>query len=1178
MEKYSPTLIIGLGGLGSEVVEKIYRKFDAVHPSELERANVVFLCLDTDKNDINDRLKVMPAESVVKTSSDLSLSVGQYVDRISTRTTVGKWFDTKSRELNSMSLGDGAAQVRMASRLAMISAISEGKLSPIDNAITQLMATDPARKQGNDIRIHVITSLAGGTGAGTFLQTAYYLQNAMRQHGAMAPKVMGYFVLPDTLIEGTGTFSDSQKENVRSNAYACLKELVEFSKSDRDKGLSNIEFEYRLGQRDKSLPASRPYDTCFIMDFNGASGGNLQMLRRYMEQMASFVFLNVFGKTGGDFRKRAINDVRQRIASDATNIYASFGVSKLVYPVDDLFAYFAHQRVADNMSTTWCQIDRDIDERMQEYNDNVFHGIPDTQPDRGKEFKRLVEHYKESAGNIGAQFKQIFNSTQELNEDMTPRRPKSRTYTDEVKAFVERTVEKSKELNGLYDDCTTPQNDFTKRDNGDKDIAFVIRRERELDDYKRAVMAYVDGSKQWLTRECFLADHDADDYVSKTPAAHRYHLNTFILAKDDEMHPLAVRYFLYDVKERLKTILEGKEGLTEANKQLKKKIEEDYKDIFDVLETKNKKETASDRLRAAKQNSGGLKGLGNILTGQNPYKAAKENYESLSKQQAADIHQYATDKLLEEVYAGLLDQINRLIEESENFFVNLPAALQSLDSKRVDLFTRHNVGNADKSVEYVLASEECKKDIYDKVISHTKSPFFPPKMSGSIYRTMFNNVFNQINVAGFDTYKKKDKKLRKAEAIAANKSIIEECIAFQEETLRESNRTYADKNVMAALKEEAMRESFNNEEKAFEYMKEKFHHFRERAEIWGPDFIDTEVRFINSWGYNEECTATGTIDAEKADTLFGDIAVDTNPDNAASRLVSEYFSKYEIVRCNTATLLSIDKHFSKLISKERTGNTDETSGSYFTAYNDVITAMHRPGSKTFTPHLDRYWHLPAYMPNIGSSMADEKKKLFRALYGGLLLAKFKAVYDGGTTYWKYQEKTWRFIIDANGTRVNIGNSQEDALNNLFIKGLVNNPDIVEQVNEYVDRQWEEAREKWLGTARDETNELQKMKESDIVDRIVKFRFAIHTSFKKEQNWFTLLNSRRGLTLYDVVSDHKEFFFEDLMDRLIHIFGASTNTMKLCKFVLGKTGTKLHDDAMALFQNYVDRGHFEPKDE
>lgn len=1178
MEKFRPTLIIGLGGVGSSIVEGIYRKFEASHPSDLERANASFLCLDTDITDIQKRQAVMPKNCVIKTSSDLNITIGHYIERIKNKTTVEKWFDTSKRELMSMTLSDGAAQIRMASRLAMISAIDEGKLAPIDNAINQLMSTNPSRKKGNEIIIHIISSLAGGTGAGTFLEIAYYVKNAMREKGSEAPKIIGYFVLADVLCEDANMgFGNSQKENVRSNTYACMKELVAFGSSP-DRGKKEFEFEYRLGQRDKRLPAEAPYDVCFIIDYNGADGGNLKQSERYYEQLTSYVFLNAFSAIGGKQRQNAINDTRQLIESDGTKKYCAIGVSRLVYPVDDLFKYFAHKRVADNMSTTWCQIDRDIQKRFDEYREHAYQGIPDTQPDRGTEFMRGVENYKEGAGSIAAQFKQIYNSTQVLNEDNTPRYPKSKDYIDRIREFVEKTVNNSIELKSLHEQCTIPSSDFTKRDNGDKDIAFVVRRERELKDYREAVMAFIDGSKQWLTRECFLVDHNTEDYVSMTPETHKHHLNSIILEKGNEMHPLAARYFLYDVRKRLNTLLEGKEGLRESNKKLKHDIEEGYKEAFDIMETRNKKETAQDNLKHARQKNSGLGSIVNFISGQDPYNAAKENYVSKSQQQAEDIYTYSIEKMLEETFNGLLEQINLLIKESENFFENLPSALQSLDNKRISLLTKHNVGNADPSVEYVLASERHKTDIYVNVISRSDSPFFPPEMSASVYRTMYDNVFKQLNTAGFITSKTKDKKKRKAETIAANTSIIEECIAYQADIIKESNQRYAEMNVLDALQEEGMRECDNNEKEAWEYVKEKFRNFRDRAEIFGPDSIDTDVRYINAWGLNPECTEISTLSEAKQNELFGDEAVDTNPKNAASRLTSEHFSKYEIIRANTITLLAIDKYFKKFLAKETTDYSAESYGCYYTAYQDVIKEMHTPNSMTVSPHLDKLWHLPSYMPYIGSSMAEETKKLFHALYCGLLFGKFKSVYNGGEYYWKYIGKTSQYLKNTEGGMITIGQSQEGALNNLYEKALVNNPEIVEEVNKYVEEKWKEARNKWLGANHDESNELQMMKDSEIVKTLVDFRFSIHASFKRNQSWFTLLNSRKGLLLNAVINEHRNFFFEDLITRLIDVFGASVNTKELCQYVLKAAGTKMKDDIDALMERFEDEGRFEPNDE
>ena len=142
MVAFPTTLIIGLGGVGSSIVEKIYRKFDASQPTDIERRNVAFLCMDTDASDIKKRLAVMPSGSVVKTSSDKSCTVGGYIDQIKSKTTVLDWFDTKSPHLLSMSLNEGAGQVRMASRLATIASIDEKKLEAIDGSIKNLLAVD----------------------------------------------------------------------------------------------------------------------------------------------------------------------------------------------------------------------------------------------------------------------------------------------------------------------------------------------------------------------------------------------------------------------------------------------------------------------------------------------------------------------------------------------------------------------------------------------------------------------------------------------------------------------------------------------------------------------------------------------------------------------------------------------------------------------------------------------------------------------------------------------------------------------------------------------------------------------------------------------------------------------------------------------------------------------------
>ena len=1159
---FNTTLIIGLGGIGSGIVENIYRKFDASNPSITDRDNVAFLCLDTDEADIKKRREVMPASSVVKTSSDLSETVGGYVSRIQNATTVLDWFDTRSSQMLSMPLNEGAAQIRMASRLAAISAIDEGKFKAIDNSITKLFATDPARHAGNDIKIHIVTSLAGGTGAGSFLQVAYYVKDAMRALGALAPKINGYFILADVLCDEMGsTFGKDQRENVRSNTYACIKELMAFSDSARRDGLQTMLFEYKLGQRNKKLPDQPPYDTCFMIDFTGSKGGNLQRKERYYDQATSFVYANAFDPLGDNYRSKAINDVRQLIDNNGASRFASFGVSKLVYPVDDMMSYFALRRVSENLGGTWLRIDNDFKERWAEYKKKRNEGIPAEQPDRGVHFREQVDNLaKNGAGREGAEFRQILQETQlEVKSEGKPfMEAKSKVFLENVDRFVSKVVSDNQELAALYAQCTISNPDFTSRANKASDIEFVVQRERALDEYRNKVVAFIDNNKSFAVRQCLVADHDQENYVSKNPLVDTHHLNTYILQKDNEMH------LLYDIQYLLKNRLSEKKALAD---RLEKQIMVAYPKLFDNPETKDQVEGPTEHIETAFDKHTGAKKIINTLSGQNPYKTAKEFYAKKSKKQAADIQRYSTERLLADTYAGLLGQVNQLSEALESFFASLPMALGKLQEQTNYLLNKHD-NIDDPAVSYVLAAAQHKKDIYDNVVSADDSPFFPPEMAAALYRSLYHGMVQKLDTVGFKTSRKANQKELEKAAYEANQKIIDECVVFQTKLIREKNSQYSAKNVLDALDEEAMRECDNDREHADEYMRRKFNEFRDRAEIWGPGNLDTEVRYINAWGLNPACLRN---QREKLlSDLFGESgSVGTNDINAATRISSDQFSPYELLRVNVANLLTVEKNFRKFCAAvDSVGFTP----TYYQAYQDVIAKMGVRDSRTYSPHLDKHWHLPAYMPNIGQSYTDEVIRLFRALYSGLLFDNFTTTSAGGDFYWKYKGSEFGYINDSHQNPISIGKSQPYAIDRLFAQGLTNNPRIVDDVLALADAQWAKWRDDWQQQEVDESNELDKMLQSAAVRHICDYRFNICKLFPADKGWFTLLDTRTGTTLHNALEREngrlRVTFYDDLIQRLLDIFGPSANTRALCEKLFQSAPPRFLQEAqtrIALFE-------------
>lgn len=121
---------------------------------------------------------------------------------------------------------DGAGQQRSSGRLALFAKADEilGSLKQAYGIVrgfdvAQMLEQDKAFGivQGEVVNAYIICSLAGGTGAGMFLDIAYFLRSIMNEND----NIMGIFVLP-TIFEG---LTAAWRPYILGNTYASLKEL-----------------------------------------------------------------------------------------------------------------------------------------------------------------------------------------------------------------------------------------------------------------------------------------------------------------------------------------------------------------------------------------------------------------------------------------------------------------------------------------------------------------------------------------------------------------------------------------------------------------------------------------------------------------------------------------------------------------------------------------------------------------------------------------------------------------------------------------------------------------------------------------------------------------------------------------------------------------------------------------
>lgn len=413
--------------------------------------------------------------------------------------------------------------------------------------------------------------------------------------------------------------------------------------------------------------------------------------------------------------------------------------------------------------------------------------------------------------------------------------------------------------------------------------------------------------------------------------------------------------------------------------------------------------------------------------------------------------------------------------------------------------------------------------------------------------------------------------------------MFRDVVKAQEETLKKDSK-YAQMNVINALREEAdlsiPANAIDREQKKFAYMQKHFKNLTAMAVTRGADNIDTTVnRPINSWGIHPECINPLTLNPKEIQELFGQSNIETNPLTAASQEISELFSKYEIVRADSVNLLRLKKNFKGLIETPSNNYAQGNTGVYYKAYRDLIDRIISGDSKAYSPHLDKRWHLPSYMPNIGMSMDNTLNDIFRALYFGLLFERLTVKPDKGEDYWYAIAAVSDYIMNLERRRIGVkGKGVAMAINMLFEQGLANNPKLVDSILSHSEKEWNKAREAWLNT-KDKT--FEEMKEQPIVKKILSFTFSkIYgtTSWSDAiYDFFYIISDQNVQLIAQNIGKLKSLLFKDLTERFIDVFEASKNTQELCEYVFGaiKEDT-LRREALAALEQAEANGLFEPK--
>lgn len=267
-----PTLLVGLGGTGGDVLLRIRRRFYEKFGNLEEFPIVAYLWIDTDRSEkhilakeVEQFARFTPAERMVCMVKDTAAIVNRL--DLPEHANIRDWWYPGLNKLGEVV--DGAGQIRAYSRLAFYKNYQQIR-DGIDHARRRVrdpqnhdrMAHSPVLKRlqilpdvdfAAPTNVYLVTSIAGGTGSGMVLDIAFLLKEMLGQSSVMA-----HLVYP-------GHFGVVTSERMKANAYAVLKELNYYQYGD---------VKWRADwdpNAAKDLPVP-PFGFCYIYDHMNAAG------------------------------------------------------------------------------------------------------------------------------------------------------------------------------------------------------------------------------------------------------------------------------------------------------------------------------------------------------------------------------------------------------------------------------------------------------------------------------------------------------------------------------------------------------------------------------------------------------------------------------------------------------------------------------------------------------------------------------------------------------------------------------------------------------------------------------------------------------------------------------------------------------------------------------------------
>ncbi|MBO5701204.1 MAG: hypothetical protein J6S71_02080 [Clostridia bacterium] len=973
------TLLLGLGGTGSRIVNYVASDLKKKKIS-INDGQICCTVLDTNENDRKKISETGVGVQIVPTSKDRI--VEDYL-KMYTNKGVRNWMP-ESPALLKESMKDGASQMRSKSRLAFMDIVEDGSIRQLENQINKLFDN----RDGTKIRVMIVSSLAGGTGSGMFIQTALWLRKFFSKRKCSVT-LRGIFVLPDVFINTIKDISDDETEKLSlyANAYGAIRELNALTKikTKNYKPILPVKVD-SLFDSENGQPDGQPvYDYAFFIDDISEGGSVLTQIDHYEQVVARLVYMQLYAPMHDDLYSEEDN-LFKRFQKSPEPVFGSCGTAKAVYPSDDVLRYCALRAAQDSLSTGWRKIDEEIKDKQRKEDEKEKSGVVLSHRLNPRvEYVRLFDAKASKTGDQIGKDRLFVNIANDIkNEERVPGEDGSVdiNYTDKIEDFIEKldeiiasTVDTSDpgslsaiKLKKSWIDQTTDTRDTltTLVEKKTKDVKrFIEETDGEVDRLAEEILDIVCSSD--------MGDINQENLSSVFGLLTKKNNNN----ETYFVHPIAVRYLLYKLAARLEEI----KGAIIPD-TLRQCAEKGYgngkpKISFDNPKTMKVEDDALDYLKSKA-----------LL--QNEEKFIK-NFKSLYAQHNGGQYElcraYAISTLKLRLAVVFSQRLEKLTLAIEGFFKDLTKVSNSISDAIAENVRKND--ETKQKIIYVCASGEEKESMYSSLRFNTSNS--DVNVNKIIVRALYGQFCAKENPTAQNNIEFKGK--------SVEVTFFKEVISTYSHLILANNKDDIDLDIYSAIcrssdieyeKAQADAENTDNDSDRLDIDLEtgessnaNSRHQRhvEAMDTIARRLLDLGSPFLIS---NDEMP-------EDNDEHLDDNGYDVEDENDVFTPIKKRktfwgFNPAVAAKCpELATILGVNvalqqnKAYAKneldcyrAVYGIQAGYVDDfnelTNGKYYQSYSQIVREMiagvgaGHPEELVHTPHLDKTWHL--YLPYI----------------------------------------------------------------------------------------------------------------------------------------------------------------------------------------------------------------------